>query len=87
MLIFPEGNLFIGTEIKPFKAGAGFIAVQGRLPVVPVRLRVHDFGSPTRFPLLRRGRVEIRFGAPLTFPSGTPYDEAARSIEDAVRAL
>ena len=44
-------------------------------------------GSPQRFPFLQRGRIEIRFGEPLSFPPGTDYQEATRVIEDAVKSL
>ena len=68
VLIYPEGVLTVGGPMKPFMQGAGLVAVEGRVPVVPMRLDVTKFGSPSRLPLLRRGRVQIRFGPPLTFP-------------------
>ena len=87
VLIYPEGVLTVGGPMKPFMQGAGLVAVEGRVPVVPMRLDVAKFGSPSRLPLLRRGRVEIRFGPPLTFPPGTDYQQATSTIEEAVKAL
>ena len=87
VLIYPEGVLTVGGPMKPFMQGAGLVAVEGRVPVVPIRLDVAKFGSPSRLPLLRRGRVEIRFGSPLTFPPGTDYQQATSTIEEAVKAL
>ena len=87
VLIYPEGVLTVGGPMKPFMQGAGLVAVEGRVPVVPMRLDVTKFGSPSRLPLLRRGRVKIRFGPPLTFPPGTDYQEATSTIEEAVKAL
>ena len=87
VLIYPEGVLTVGGPMKPFMQGAGLVAVEGRVPVVPMRLDVTKFGSPSRLPLLRRGRVQIRFGPPLTFPPGTDYQEATSTIEEAVKAL
>ena len=87
VLIYPEGVLTVGGPMKPFMQGAGLVAVEGRVPVVPIRLDVTKFGSPSRFPLLRRGHVEIRFGPPLTFPPGTDYQQATSTIEEAVKAL
>ena len=87
VLIYPEGVLTVGGPMKPFMQGAGLVAVEGRVPVVPIRLDVTKFGSPSRLPLLRRGRVEIRFGPPLTFPPGTDYQQATSTIEEAVKAL
>ena len=73
--------------MQPFRGGTGLVAVESGIPVVPLKLHIHSIGAPTSFPMLRRGDVEVRFGAPLTFPRGTSYDEATEMIEQAVRAL
>ena len=87
VLIYPEGQLTIGGPIKPFMGGTGLVAVEGRLPVVPLKLHINSLGTPTRFPIFRRGSVEIRFGQPLKFSPGTDYQEATNTIEAAVRSL
>ncbi len=87
VLIYPEGELTVGGPIKPFMSGAGLVAVEGRIPVVPLRLHVHKLGSPRRFPLIRRGSIEVRFGAPLNFPPGMDYQDATAAIENAVKSL
>ena len=87
VLIYPEGQLTIGGPIKSFMNGTGLVAVEGRLPVVPLRLHINRLGSPTRFPVFKRGSVEIRFGQPLRFSPGTDYQEATSTIEAAVRSL
>ncbi len=87
VLIYPEGELTVGGPIKPFMSGAGLVAVEGRIPVVPLRLHIHRLGSPTRFPFLRRGSVEVRFGEPLSFPPGTNHRNATAAIENAVKSL
>ena len=87
VLIYPEGELTVAGPIKPFMNGTGLVAVEGRIPVVPLRLYIHRLGSPTRFPVLRRGRVEVRLGEPLTFSPGTDYQDATSAIEDAVESL
>ena len=87
VLIYPEGELTVGGPIKPFMNGTGLVAVEGRIPVVPLRLHIHRLGSPRRFPLFRRGSIEVRFGAPLSFPPGTDYQDATAAIEDAVKSL
>ena len=87
VLIYPEGELTVGGPIKPFMPGTGLVAVEGRVPVVPLRLRIDRMGTPARFPILRRGRVEVRLGAPLRFPAGTDYAEATEAIEEAVKGL
>ncbi len=87
VLIYPEGELTVGGPIKPFMHGTGLVAVEGSIPVVPLRLHVHKLGSPKRFPFLRRGSVEVRFGAPLSFSPGTDYQDATSAIENAVKSL
>ena len=87
VLIYPEGQLTIGGPIKPFMNGTGLVAVEGRLPVVPLKLHIDRLGSPTRFPIFKRGSVEIRFGEPLKFSPGTDYQKATSTIEAAVRSL
>ena len=87
VLIYPEGEQTLGGPIKPFMNGTGLVAVEGGIPVVPLRLHIHRLGTPVRFPLLRRGKVEVRLGETLTFPPGTDYQEATSAIEEAVRSL
>ncbi len=87
VLVYPEGVLTVGGPMQPFMQGAGLIAVEGRVPVVPIRLEVTRFGMPSWLPFLRRGRVEVRFGPPLTFTPGADYQQATAAIEQAVRTL
>ena len=87
VLVYPEGELTVGGPIKPFMNGTGLVAVEGRIPVVPLRLHIHKLGSPKRFPLFRRGSIEVRFGAPLSFSPGTDYQDATAAIENAVKSL
>ena len=87
VLIYPEGELTVGGPIKPFMNGTGMVAVEGRLPVVPMKLHINRLGSPTGFPILKRGSVEVRIGEPMTFPPTMSYQDATSEIENAVRAL
>ncbi|MBI4201822.1 MAG: AMP-binding protein [Chloroflexi bacterium] len=87
VLIYPEGELTVGGPIRPFKSGTGLIAVEGNVPVVPLRLKVQRFGAPKPFPFLRRGHVEVCFGKPMVFPGGASYLETTAAIENTVRSL
>ena len=87
VLIYPEGVLTVGGPMQPFMQGAGLVAVEGRVPVVPMRLDISRFGVPSWLPLLRRGQVAIRFGPPITFSPGTDYQCATNAIEQAVKSL
>ena len=87
VLIYPEGELTVAGPMKPFLAGTGLICVGGRVPVIPLKLKVIRTGFPRYFPLLSRGEVEIRFGEPLRFGPEVTYQDATVQIEEAVRAL
>ena len=87
VLIYPEGKLTVGGPMRSFMNGTGMVAVESRLPVVPLKVDVKQLGDPLTFPIRKRGSVEIRFGQPLRFRPGTDYHEATREIEAAVRAL
>jgi long-chain acyl-CoA synthetase len=89
VLIFPEGELTVGGPMKPFKAGAGLIAVEGATPVVPMKVRINRLswidrrGPGTSL----RGDVEVVFGEPMYFASGTDASAATDRLEEAVAAL
>ena len=87
VLIYPEGELTVGGPIKSFMNGTGLVAIEGRIPVVPLRLSVDRMGFPARFPILRRGRVQIHLGEPMSFSSDMDYQQATDAIEKAVKAL
>ena len=86
VLIFPEGDRTPG-EIKEFKPGTGFVAVESRTPVAPIRVRQVRPGifEGAKFPW--RGHVTVEFGKPLVFNPGDDYLEATERLEQAVRAL
>ena len=73
--------------MQPFMVGIGLIAVEARAPVVPLKLHIYNSGFPWQCPFVRRGKVEIRFGKPITFSRRTSYLEATKAIEEAVRSL
>jgi long-chain acyl-CoA synthetase len=84
VLIFPEGKLTVCGPMQPFKAGIGRLAIETRVPVVPVRVEVVRRGF-WEGAGLRRGSIEVRFGAPMTFDEADPAEVTAR-LEAAVRA-
>ena len=95
VLIYPEGKLTIGGPTQPFKSGTGLIAVEGGTPVVPMKLKIGnvsilDHWDRSWEPFRSngwRGNVEVVFGDPLYFPSGTPPAEATARLQAAVAAL
>ncbi|MCY3543356.1 MAG: AMP-binding protein [Chloroflexi bacterium] len=87
VLIYPEGELTVGGPMQSFRGGTGLVAVESGIPVVPVKLDILKLGSPSDFPVLGRGEVEVRFGSPITFSRATSYEDATDRIEQAVRSL
>ena len=89
ILIYPEGELTVGGPLKPFKAGAGLVAVEGATPVVPMKVKIHrlswvDRRGPGTSP---RGDVEVVFGEPIFFAAGTDHVAATARLQAAVEAL
>ncbi|MEE8583436.1 MAG: AMP-binding protein [Acidobacteriota bacterium] len=86
-LIFPEGRRTPDGEILPFQPGVGLMALQLRLPVVPIHLSglfeilsVHD-----EWP--KAGPVRAVIGAPLHFEGTTDPGQIASRVEAALRRL
>jgi len=89
VLVFPEGGLNrSGLPMTPLRGGAGILAVEMQVPIVPMvidgteRILPPDLLMPRR-----RGRVDIRFGKPITFAPSDQYGEATRRIEQAMGEL
>jgi 1-acyl-sn-glycerol-3-phosphate acyltransferase/acyl carrier protein len=88
VLLFPEGGRSVSGRLAPFKDGIGLLATDLGAGVLPVHVdgahRILPKGA--RLPR-RRGRVTVRFGAPISMPPGTSIADATARVEDAVRAL
>lgn len=66
LLVFPEGTFVHPPGLLPFRLGAFKAAVEAGLPVIPIALRGTRHVLPADTWLLRRGRIEVTIGAPLT---------------------
>jgi 1-acyl-sn-glycerol-3-phosphate acyltransferase len=86
LVIFPEGGRSPDGWGQEFKGGAAYLAKRCGVPVVPVHLRgaraLLPKGGDGIRPRLRRGEVEVRFGAPL-WPS---EEEDARRFSARIEA-
>ena len=85
-LIFPEGRMTDGGEIRDFQPGVGMMAARLGLKVVPVRISGLDrvLNRTARFP--SPGPVTVRFGAALSV-AGEDYVAISKRVEAAVRGL
>jgi long-chain acyl-CoA synthetase len=86
VLFFPEGVVSSDGRVHGFKKGIGMIAAQTKSRVYTVCIDGMEKVLPPgrRFP--KRGRVRVRFGAPLEY-AGEGYDAFAGKLEKAVRDL
>ena len=65
VLIFPEGGRTREDRMRPFKPGAGYIAIRAGAPIVPMAIvGTRDILPPNSLHL-RPGRAELRVGKPL----------------------
>ena len=85
VLIFPEGTRSHGAAMAAFRPGIGLLAVQARVPVLPVALV--GLGTLTPREWLRSGRLEVRIGEAITMPdTATPANWTAK-LEQEMRRL
>jgi long-chain acyl-CoA synthetase len=87
ILVFPEGTRSTTGKLLPFRQGAGILARDLQLPVVPICLTgIHELRQQGRR-VARRGEVQIRIGAPLRFDLAEDATGVAAKLEAAVRSL
>jgi 1-acyl-sn-glycerol-3-phosphate acyltransferase len=65
ILIFPEGGRTREDQMRPFKPGAGYIAIRAGAPVVPMAIVGTRDILPPNSMHLRPGRAELRVGKPI----------------------
>ncbi len=89
VLVFPEGGLNRSNRpLQALKGGAGVLAVEMQVPVVPIAILGSEKILPPDTGLRpRRGRVHIRFGAPIGPPRNQSYGDATRVIERALKGV
>lgn len=83
VVMFPEGHISRTGELQEFKKGAGLVAVEMGVPVVPVFIQ----GANDIFPYgvlkpRKYGTIMITFGKPIKVSKAMNYDEATVLIHD-----
>ncbi|MFL5779445.1 MAG: lysophospholipid acyltransferase family protein [Chloroflexota bacterium] len=87
VIVFPEGTRSRTGRMGPFKPGAGLIAVQTGIPVLPVRMMgAWEVLPPGRVRPSRR-QVTVRFGELLYPRDGEAPRAFTARVEAAVRSL
>ena len=79
ILIFPEGERSPDGRLLPFQLGLGIMVKELDIPVVPVRIEGLERLLPKGASWPKKGRVTVRFGAPLRFRNESPEEIVARA--------
>ncbi len=87
ILIFPEGKLTVGGPMQPFKSGVGLIAVEGALPVVPLKLHIRTMSRVDAPGNRLRGEVELVVGEPMRFDADMDPTAATAALEGVMAGL
>lgn len=88
IVVFPEGKVSLDGKLQPLKLGAGFMAVEMDVAIVPIKIEGTDKIAPYGcvFPR-RRAVVNVKIGTPIKFKKSDSYEMAKESIEKAMRDL
>ena len=65
ILMFPEGTRSLSGKIQPFKLGLGFLAMNLKVPIVPVYIHGSYQAMPKGKYLPRKHQIKVIFGSPL----------------------
>ncbi len=89
LVIFPEGRVVQDVQLGPFHSGVAFLAIKGRVPVVPVALLGPAQMLPIGVRWPRLARLCIRIGVPLHHPEENGANAAifASVIKHAIETL
>ncbi|MBO0861071.1 MAG: AMP-binding protein [Chloracidobacterium sp.] len=87
ILVFPEGRTTEDGRMNPFMSGAGLLAGNLGLPVIPIKIEgLFDLIRQRRY-FSRPGTVTVTFGEPMTFEPGTDPAWITQELERRLRAL
>jgi 1-acyl-sn-glycerol-3-phosphate acyltransferase len=89
VVIFPEGTRSSDGFVRPFRLGAAQLAVECRVPVVPVGILGTYAAMPrgSYWPVPGRPRVSVRYGLPMMARSDEAIDGFSAKIAEAVQEL
>lgn len=69
ILIFPEGRVMVRGSRGPGKWGVGYLAEKTGAPLIPAAIIGSDHALPRGGRWIRRSKVTLRFGEPISTPS------------------
>lgn len=80
VIIFPEGTRSPDRTLRAFKSGGFHLALQAGVPIVPVTVSGSWRITPKRSLRIERGRVRVRYGAPIPTQGVGPGDRHALEL-------
>ncbi len=66
LCIFPEGGRSFGEELLPFKKGVGIIAIEGKIPVIPMHISGSAEALPRGAAFVKPVEIRVTFGKPFS---------------------
>jgi 1-acyl-sn-glycerol-3-phosphate acyltransferase len=96
LCIFPEGGRSFGEEVLPFKKGVGIIALERKIPVVPVYIEGSSNALPRGAAFIKPAKIKVIFGKPFSIndinmktklPTVDEYQFFADQLRERVVAL
>ena len=87
ILIYPEGGRSKSGQIGRFKAGPTIMAMQAKVPVIPVYMEGLRAIMPKGARAPTPGPVRVRIGAPVWLTDVASVAEGTARLEDAMRAF
>ncbi len=88
VMVYPEGKMSTTGALQPLKRGAGLVATEMGVLVVPVKIKgIRELVPYDKIIPHRRGIVTVTFGKPLRFSKRDSYIEATKEIEKALVSL
>lgn len=87
MLLYPEGTRSRTGEIGRFHSGAAYLALEHRLPVVPISITGTFDAMPVGKPWPRKHPVTLEFGSPVYPAPGERHRDLTVRLETALRDM
>jgi long-chain acyl-CoA synthetase len=87
VLIFPEGHRSEDGRLQPFRPGIGLLALQSRVPILPVALKGLGELKREKARLFRSGILAVHVGNVVPFDESAEPGELTRAFEERIREL
>jgi len=88
VVIFPEGKISKDGTLQQIKSGAGLVATEMSVPIIPIKIiGTNDIVPEGKVAPRKKGTIIVRFGKPLTFSPKESYSSATEEIYQAMKGL